>query len=146
MSFDILMQVNNSPVEKIGKSLTTHATWQGTLRENCSIQNPVILVQSSDLVSLVNYCTIPSFGRSYFVRDIVNLRNNMCEIHCHVDVLESFKSQILANSGIIRRQQNNWNLYLDDGSLKAYQNPIVNTLTFPSGFSGSEFVMAIAGR
>lgn len=141
-----MMQVNNSPVEKIGKSLTTHATWQGTLREDCSIQNPVILVQSSDLVSLVNYCTIPSFGRSYFIRDIVNLRNNMCEIHCKVDVLESFKTQILANTGIIFRQQNNYSLYLDDGSLKTYQNPIVNTVNFPGGFSGSEFVLTIAGK
>lgn len=108
MSFSIQLQTTTSPSNKIGKSITTLATWDGRLRDDCSLTDPIILVQSSDLVSNINYCTVSTFGRSYFVREIVNLRNNLCELHCHVDVLESYKSQILANSGIIRRQENNW--------------------------------------
>lgn len=145
MSFSIQLQTTTSPSNKIGKSITTLATWDGRLRDDCSLTDPIILVQSSDLVSNINYCTVSTFGRSYFVREIVNLRNNLCELHCHVDVLESYKSQILANSGIIRRQENNWSLLLNDGSLKTYQNPIITTQPFPSGFNTQEFVLVVAG-
>ena len=46
---------------------------------------------------------------------------------------------------IVKRQENRWNLYLDDGSFKVYQNPMVLTKAFPQGFTTQEFVLAVAG-
>lgn len=60
-------------------------------------------------------------------------------------MLDSFKTEIKANTGIIERQQNKWNLYLDDGTFKLYQNPLVLTRLFPSGFSAEEWILAVAG-
>lgn len=148
MSFSIILQNNSSPANKIGKELANVKTLSGTLKHETSVIDPTIIIESNSLdeiVSNINYMTISSFGRSYFINKITSIRNNVWEISAHVDVLESFKDEILNNTGIISRQQNKWNLYLDDGVFKCYQNPTVTVKEFPSGFSGQELVLAVAG-
>ena len=62
----------NSPQNQIGKSLSGVDTLTGTLKENCSRSNPVILVEA-DMTSLTaaNYMYITEFSRYYFIEDIV---------------------------------------------------------------------------
>lgn len=146
MSFSIILQKNFSAPIKLDKTTTTITTVTGTLKDDTSVVDPVIRIQCSlSDVTGCNYMTISSFGRSYFVKDIRSLTNDIVEFTCHVDVLSTYKAGIRSNSGIIKRQQNLWNLYLNDGSLKVYQNPTVITKAFPSGFTTQEFVLAVAG-
>lgn len=147
MSFQVVIQRNESETIRIDKTLVTIATLTGNLKEETSIIDPTILVDAN-LVTLksANYLTVEAFGRSYFINDITSYRNNLVEISCHVDVLSSFKTQIRANKGIVFRQENNWNLYLNDGVLEVYQNPIVTTHEFPNGFDSESYVLALAGR
>lgn len=144
----ITLQTNTSPEIQLDKQLTTVATLTGTLRAETSLLDPVIIVAGS-LASLasVNYMTIPDFGgRSYFVRAMRSIRDGLVEISGHVDVLSTYATQIRANRGITSRQERNWNLYLNDGSLRAYQNPKVIPMPFPSGFaSARSYVLAVAG-
>lgn len=146
MSFDITLQINASEKNKLTKDITDLATLSGTLKNGTSIIDPVITFEG-DLTSFVNcnYMSIPTFGRSYFVNDIRSIRNNIYEISAHVDVLSSFATQIRGNTAIVRRQENQWNLYLNDGVFKTYQNPEIITKAFPSGFTKQEFVLAVAG-
>ena len=146
MSFNIILQRNSSEPIKVDKSIENLMTLSGTLREDTSIIDPVIKIEC-DLadVATCNYLTIPSFERSYFVRDIRSINTSIVEFSCHVDVLSSFKDEIRANEGIIKRQENLWNLYLNDGSLKIYQNPYVITKEFPQGFTTQNFILAVAG-
>lgn len=146
MSFSIALQTNASEKNKLDKDLTTIATVKGTLKTETSIIDPIILIEGnlSDYVGC-NYMTISAFGRSYFVNNIRAIRNNLFEISAHVDVLTSFSADIRSNNAIVRRQENKWNLYLNDGTFKVYQNPNVLTKAFPSGFSRQEFVLAVAG-
>ena len=147
MSFNIVLQRNNSEMNKVSKSVENLLTVSGVLKEDTSIIDPVIKIEC-ELSSVIgcNYISIPSFGRSYFVNDIRSIRNGLVEFSCHVDVLSSFASEIRGNTAIIKRQENKWNLYLNDGSFKVYQNPNVFTKAFPSGFTTQEFVLAIAGK
>lgn len=146
MAFNIILQVNNSERERLIKDITDIMTVSGTLKTDTSIVDPVIMIECAlETVKTCNYMTIGSFGRSYFITNIKSIRNGLVEFTCHCDVLSSFASQILSNSAIVRRQENNWNLYLNDGSFKVYQNPNVLTKEFPSGFSTQEFVLAVAG-
>lgn len=150
MSFTITFQTSNSDKRVLDKNITDNFELTGTLRNESSIMNPVILIEKnlSDLTGC-NYMTIPDFGnRSYFINDIISIRNGLVEVHGHVDVLTTYKEGIRKNTGIVYRQetQGNWNLYLDDGSFKAYQNPRIQTLEFPTGFGNVQrFVLAIAG-
>ena len=146
MAFDIVLQKNNSERNRITKDISEILTVSGELKTETSIIDPVIMI-GCDLSSVVgcNYMSIPAFGRSYFVNNIRSIRSGLVEFSCHVDVLSSFAPQIRSNTAIVRRQENNWNLYLNDGSFKVYQNPNVLTKAFPSGFTTQEFVLAIAG-
>ena len=148
MAFTIVLQRNNSENNRLDKSVSDLLTLTGTLRSECSIIDPTFQV-AADLATLTgcNYCTVQAFGRSYFVRNIVSVRSGLVELVCHVDVLSSYKAQIRANKGIVRRSESPslYNLNLNDGSLIAYQDPYILTEPVPSGFSGSCFVRAVAG-
>lgn len=146
MAFTIKLQINKSERERLSKDITDISTVSGVLKEETSIIDPVIKIEC-DLSGFVNcnYMTIPAFGRSYFVNNIRSIHNGLVEFACHVDVLSSFAGQIRRNKAIIKKQENEWNLYLNDGTFKVYQNPKVLTKAFPSGFTTQEFVLAVAG-
>ena len=145
-TIDIVLQRNSSEDTHIVKTLTTLQTFSGILREECSIIDPVIVFDEPvTSFASANYLTIASFGRSYFIRGITALDTHRTEIAAHVDVLTSFAAEIKANKGIVHRQENRWNLYLNDGVLRAYQNPMVDTIVFPSGFSGQSYVLLTSG-
>ena len=146
MSFNIVLQRNNSEMNRVSKSVDNLFTVSGVLKEDTSIIDPVIKIECDlSAVTGCNYLSIPAFGRSYFVNNIRSIRNGLVEFSCHVDTLSSFASEIRGNTAIIKRQENAWNLYLNDGSFKVYQNPNVLTKAFPSGFTTQEFVLAVAG-
>lgn len=146
MAFNIVLQRNNSEITRVTKSVDNLLTVSGTLKEETSIIDPVIKIEC-DLAAVIwcNYLSIPTFGRSYFVNNISSIRNGLVEFSCHVDVLSTFADSIKTNTAIIKRQEKKWNLYLNDGSFKVYQNPTVLTKAFPSGFTTQEFILAIAG-
>ena len=146
MAFTIKLQTNASEKNKIVKDVTDVLSVEGTLKNECSIIDPVIIFEA-DLSALtgVNYMTISAFGRSYFVNNIRTLRNGLVEISAHVDVLSTYANAIKANSAIIAKSENDWNLYLNDGSLKTYQNDVIATKAFSAGFNTQQFVLAIAG-
>lgn len=144
--FDISFYVNSSEKNKVDKTLTLITTISGVLKESTSIIDPVIVIEG-DLTAFTgcNYMRIETFGRSYFVNNIRSISNGLIEISAHVDVLSTYKNAIRRNQAIIRKQQNTWNLYLNDGSLRVYQDPEIIVKAFPSGFTTQEFVLAVAG-
>lgn len=144
--FAVNIQRNNSEAIHLDKDLTNILTATAIMKEETSIIDPVLIIET-DLATIAraNYITIPQFGRSYFITNIRSITNDLVELTCHVDVLSSFASEIRQNTGIVHRQENNWNLYLNDGSLHAYQNPIITTHLFPNGFSGQSYVLVLAG-
>ena len=146
-TIDIVLQRNNSEDTHVVKDLTTLQTFSGVLRDECSIIDPVIVFDEPvTTFANANYLTITSFGRSYFIRSITALDTHRTEIAAHVDVLSSFAAEIKANKGIVLRQAHEWNLYLADDVIRCYANPIIHTMAFPSGFSGSSYVLLVAGR
>lgn len=147
MSFTVHIQKNNSENESLTKNVTDLEALKGELTNSSSIIDPVIMIQDVNNITLrdANYMYISAFGRKYFITDIINVRTGLWEIHGHVDVLSSFASEIKSNTGIISRQEKKWNLYLDDGLFKTYQNPNIVTKKFPTGFSTTSFVLAVAG-
>lgn len=146
MSFNIIIQRNNSELNRVVKNVDNIITLSGELREATSIIDPVIKIECDlEDITACNYLTIPVFNRSYFIKNIRSIRKHIVEISCHVDVLSSFADAIKTNTAIIKKQENSWNLYLNDGTFKIYQNPEILTKSFPSGFSTQEFVLAVAG-
>ena len=67
---------NSSEKNKINKSISRELTMDGNLRDECSVINPTILVEHSNL-SNYNYVYIPEFKRYYFITEMTIVRNNL---------------------------------------------------------------------
>lgn len=133
MAFSVDLYRNNSPVEKIGKSLTDQLTITDVvIKRDTSVLKPVLLVNSSQEIYVYNYMYISEFYRYYFIDDIRSINQNMWEVSAHVDVLETYKAGILANNAVIKRQASQYNLYLDDPDFHAYNYERIQTLKFPT--------------
>lgn len=147
MSFSAVLKVNSSPVEKIGKTLSEGLSFDVELKAGTSVLKPVLLLKSSSSLSGFNYMYISDFNRYYFIDDIKSIRNDLWEVSGHVDVLETYATAILSNQAVIKRQQNNFNTYLNDPEWKVYANENVVAYKFSStGFSKSlKFILAVAG-
>lgn len=83
-----------------------------TLKDAVSVVAPVIEL-STDAFDF-NYCYIPSFGRYYFVQRCIILNNNRMEYHLTVDVLATYRTEILASSLYVLRSASSYNNYLID--------------------------------
>ena len=145
---NVTLMNNSSPVEQIGKVLTSGPSTSCTLKENTSVLKPVIIIRSGDNIFSYNYMYIQEFGRYYFIDDIISVNNNLWEIHAHVDVLETYANAILSNSAVVRRQANQYNLYLDDPEFKTYNTETIQTLKFKGGSGLSKnlkYVLTVNG-
>ena len=150
MSFDIVLMHNASPEIKLTKELTTIATLSGVLREGTSILDPVVLVETAqaNVVSSANYAYIAEFERYYYITNVRSDANGLWVISLHVDVLKTYETAIRAQSAIVARSANKYNLYLDDGWFMQYQNPHIVTKAFPNKtvFEHQEYILVLAGN
>lgn len=142
----INLYINKSEKERVTKTLSSEKSFTGTLREQTSIIDPVINIETTENISGYNYMYIPEFGRYYYIRGIDSVKGNLWRVSGHVDVLMSFKSQILENSGVIERQENNWNLYLPDPNFQTENRTQIQTKTFPHGFNNKSYILVISGN
>ena len=143
----ITLYNNISEYNAVNKSITELTTLTGTLREESSIIDPVITISDiDDYISSVNYAYIPDFNRYYFITNIESVRDNLWRISFHVDVLYTYRAEIKSNHAIIERNEDQYDLKLNDGLFKTQQNPRIAQFSFPSGFNTWNFVLAIAGN
>lgn len=146
MSFTISIGKNSSPANKITKTYTQVLSLSGNLKNESEIINPTILIETSSAdIFKCNYMQIPNFNRSYFITSIKSIRTNIYEISAHCDVLSSFASEIKSNTAMIVRQENDFNLLLNDDVFKCKQNSRIYYKKFPSQLGQYNFVLVVAG-
>lgn len=138
-----------SPNIYINKELESIASYEGTLKDATSVLTPSFDIVTNANLSQANYCYIPELHRYYYITEIVSVRNNLWKLACHVDVLMTYKPQILAHEAIIARQEREWNVLLNDGqTFKVQQNSDIIVKEFTGGtdsFSGGSYVMMLRG-
>lgn len=88
-----------------------------------------------------NYCIVTLGTKSYpyfiDVNSIKNIGKGVWDVPMELDLLELYKSDILASEAIIERSSTAYNMYLRDNIYQAYGYPIIGCASFPSGFSDS---------
>ena len=144
----VALYTNNSENYRVTKSLTARYTENCTLKDGCSIEDPVILIQNANNISECNYMYIDDFGRYYYITDIISVRNGLWELHGHVDVLMSYATQIKGCSATLKRQENLFNMYLDDPEFKTYNNAQIVTKVFTGGNGlkkNLDYILVVAG-
>ena len=146
---NLTLYYNASERKVIGKSLRTLGTVKGVLKGDASITSPAFVVEAnSSYFNGVNYLYWQETGRYYYIDDIQALTGGRMLFVCSVDVLQSFATQIKAQTAIIDKQESRGetNLYLNDGSFVDTEQTFNQILNFQSGFNETgEFILINAG-
>lgn len=103
------------------------------LKEDTSIINPVFILQGANLST--NY--VKWNDRYYFVDDVVSIRNDAVELHCHVDAMASWKSAIGSSSQYVTRAASAYNDKIIDGKYPALAGAEVDITTLPGDFAST---------
>lgn len=80
------------------------------LKENCSQDRPIFKCTGNNFN--YNYCEWD--GKYYFINEIISLHNNEIEIHCVLDPLATYKTDILNSTQFVCYSSHNSNTWLPD--------------------------------
>lgn len=132
---EITFYQNTSDKRVIDKTLVIpYVLSNCDLIEPSSAIDPEIIITRTPGLYQYNYCYIPYFSRYYYITDMVDVDGISMKIKLHVDVLMSFKNQILACPVNSRTNENNYDMYLpDDRPIESRY--IRYSKKFPTGFS-----------
>ncbi len=118
---------NLSNYNVVNKRLEEINTLSFTFKENSNIINPSLILKNYEGG---NYCYIEELKRYYYVKDIDLLGNGLFKINCEIDVLMSYKEDII-----------NGDFYSKDGVLVITSNEI----DFNSIYDITKFILIIGG-
>ena len=113
----------------------------GTLRNRCSLTDPVIDIDmSSDkdgFINIYNYCTIDEFKRSYFIMSKEVMTDRLLRLTLHVDAVSSFASSVEKSNVFINRTSDP-NLYdtLAQDNMRSFENELRVEIDRPSNIEG----------
>lgn len=146
MAFTISLFKTASENNRVVKTLTDEKQLSGELRNQTSVLNPSIRIESADNISTYNYAYISEFGRYYYITDITSVRTNCWTISLRCDVLMSYSDQIKAITGVVVRQESNPNKLLVDRLERLQSNKEIDILHYPNAFSKNlQFILVTAG-
>lgn len=113
---NIILYKSNAEKNRLDKSslLTEIASLTGSLRDNSSIVSPSIRIRGGTSFFQANYLYIAEFNRYYFIEDIIVEHTMDIIIKAHVDVLMSWKDEIVTNHAHIIRSTNLGDVKLTD--------------------------------
>lgn len=108
----------------IGKQLNNYvSTFVNLKYQDLNITTPVFMLKFMEYPNY-NYLYIPALKRYYFIDNITIKTNNTFELQCKVDVLESFKDDILAGTGNLTKAESH-NPYF--GNYDSAENKMIDT-------------------
>ena len=145
-----------SDMDVIGKTWSnTTELIEGKLMFDQNMLKPKFIVDGN--FSAYNYAYIPEFGRFYYIMEQSIKTGTMTEIDMQVDVLQSFKEQLIGEDSdvevMIERQQSLNNAYFSDSMYWTQANKIVKTVPFTKANGDAlvfeipedNFILTIAG-
>lgn len=147
MAFTISLFKTVSENNRVVKTLTDEKQLSGELRNQTSVLNPSIRIESADNISTYNYAYIPEFGRYYYIADIVSVRTNCWTVSLRCDVLMSYKDEIRSMNVILNNtQETGISNYLSSPNWVNLVKTKTDIKTFPKGLSNEgEFILITAG-
>ena len=147
MAFTISLFKTASENNRVVKVLTDEKQLSGELRDQTSVLNPNIRIESADNISTYNYAYISEFGRYYYITDIVSVRTNCWVISLRCDVLMSYKDEIQSMNVILNNtQETGLSNYLASPNWVSSVKTTTDIKVFPSGLSEQgEFILITAG-
>lgn len=123
-----------------------------TLKDDTSRYYPVFDLHTGYNISQFNY--VEWDGRYYYVKDIIYYRHNSYYLQCEVDVMASWKANIIATTAFVERSASTYNKWLIDPLLPNIQqdslsyttvSQIAAFLDSPADISNGTYIVQLAG-
>lgn len=144
---EVVFYYNASDDRVINKTLVGGTSLQGVPRDEVSIMSPTIRFENQEVLRF-NYAYIPELQRYYTITNVTAYREGIWDVSFAVDVLMSFRGDILALPVIVDKQSmpENGDEYIDDGSLVADNVMFTRVHKFSGGFNDKpEYILITAG-
>lgn len=144
---DVIFYYNASDGRVINKNIMDEQLFQGEFCGYVDVMNPVARFENEEVLRY-NYAYIPAFQRYYDIVNRTAYRDGAWEVTFAVDVLMSFRRDIMNLNVIADKQSmpNNGNEYIDDSSLVAENVMFQTVYNFQNGFNDSgEYILITAG-
>lgn len=139
----------------VNKTLTEVVAFDEVIfKEDTSLLNPTIIINgvsnassyTIEDIGTSNYFSIPKVNRYYFITDITMMSGGRVAITGKVDVLMSFKSDILGSTQLIVRQEKKTNNYLIDTDIPLSSKKQVIEHEFGESIADSGYyILAVNG-
>ena len=139
----------------VNKTLSEVVTFEEVIfKEDTSILNPTIIINgvsnassyTIEDIGTSNYFSIPKVNRYYFITDITMMSGGRVAITGKVDVLMSFKTDILGSTQLIVRQEKKTNNYLIDTDIPLSSKKQVIEHEFGDSITDSGYyILAVNG-
>ena len=102
---ELNLYVVNDSDNVINKELTNKVTINISLKRDVDISSPSLILLDGEGIdySDFNYAEIPELGRFYFVNNVQRLNHKMIQVDLVCDVLETYKSDVLASKARFNR-------------------------------------------
>ena len=135
---DITFYNNNSDRRCINKVLTDAKTISGNVKTqytSSGISLDIDISVSGITPFQFNYMKYDN--KFYYIDNVDFVSQKIIRLNCSVDLLESYKSQILKQTAVLERSQNIYSRYIDDDKLVLNAYKRVQTKAFPVSFTPS---------
>ena len=139
----------------VNKILSEVVTFEEVIfKEDTSLLNPTIIINgvsnassyTIEDIGTSNYFSIPKVNRYYFITDITMMSGGRVAITGKVDVLMSFKTDILGSTQLIVRQEKKTNNYLIDTDIPLSSKKQVIEHEFGDSITDSGYyILAVNG-
>lgn len=132
---------NVSDSRKINKNLTELSTINITLYLDTNVATPVFKIKH--FTNNANYMYVPDLHRYYYINNYT-LSNQCVYLHCAVDVLETYKTEILNSECLISRSENDYNDNIVDTLAPITENTVYTVKNFGENVKTTEhFIIGV---
>ena len=135
---DIIFYNNNSDRRCINKNLTNAMTISGNIKSQYTSSGISINIDVSVAgITPFQFNYMKYDNKFYYIDNVDFISQNIIRLNCSVDLLETYKAQILKQSAVLERSQNIYSRYIDDDNLVLNAYKRVQTKAFPASFTPS---------
>lgn len=90
------------------------------LKRPTSATNPTFLLVTD--VTSYNYVYVVEWQRYYFVDEIISVNKDIWEVHCKIDALATWKTEILSYNAFVERSASSYNMQFNDPAVSPEQS------------------------
>lgn len=125
---------------------TLSSSYDCIIKQPCSIDNPTFVIQDSSFSMAFNYAKWDN--TYYFIDSIVSVRNDIWEVSCVIDVLATYKTEILASTQYVCYSSIAGNTWLADTRIPVLKSTTVSKATASMGIFNTNgfYVLSVVGK